>query len=120
MYKFEVDERKKVFSVYGTGLFTVKECEDFIKEFRTKTKTFNSNGFALVLDCKDVVTNTQDVAPYMVEMAKMYIEVPFKKRFMVVPKSAVATMQLKRVAKDDFYSQVSLVTSKEEALEQFK
>lgn len=119
MFEVTIDKSKNTFSVYGKGLFSADECKNLINDFRSKAKTFTSKDFALIVDGRDISTNTPDVAPFLEEMSKMYLETQFKERYFVVPKSTLANMQIKRLAKDDFYSKVTLVTSVEEAIQKF-
>ncbi len=117
MFTMEVDQAKKIFSIFASGFFTMQEGVDFINEYRTKTSQVNPKEYTLIVDGREVKASAQDVAEQLKNMLMLYMSVPFKKRIIVQQQSAVALGQTKRIGKDiQGFDTIIFVESPEEAL----
>ncbi len=117
MFTMEVDQTKKIFSIFASGFFTMQEGVDYINEYRTKTSQLDPKEYTLIVDGREVKASAQDVAEQLKNMLMLYMSVPFKKRIIVQQQSAVASGQTKRIGKDiPGFDTIIFVESPEEAL----
>jgi hypothetical protein len=114
MVKFETDNSKKIFFVYAKGVILASEISDLISSFEEAAKKVDTSQYALIVDAKEQKTIAPDAAPLLERCLKMYVDIPFKKRFSVVLDSAVAMLQVKKVGKENI-DPFTMVTSVEEA-----
>jgi len=116
MYKMEVDPVKKVFYIYAAGFFSMEEGTRFIAEYMEKTGTISPNQYNLIVDSKEVKPSAPDVANALQELMKLYMNVPFKKRFIVKLDSAIGMSQVNRLSKEiPGFDTIVFVDSSEQA-----
>lgn len=118
MYKMEVDNSKKVFSIYASGFFSMQEGMQFIAEYQAKTSQINPNEYTLIVDGREVKASAQEVVEQLKNMLMLYMSVPFKKRIIIQQQSVIAANQTKRIAQEipDFDT-IVFVETPEQALE---
>ncbi len=114
MVTFEIDTSKKAFLVKASGVILASEIESLINDFKEGAKKVDTSQYVLIVDAKEQKTISPDGAPLLEQCMKMYVETPFKKRFSVILESAVAMLQVKKVAKENV-DPFTMVTSLEEA-----
>lgn len=101
MYTMELKENEKVFLITMSGLMTEEESRSYIDEFKKKIKTMNTHKYNIVVDAKELKTSPQELTGLMEQAMDLITNTPFKTRYSVMPKSAVATSQVKRVARKE-------------------
>ncbi|MCX7709433.1 MAG: hypothetical protein N2484_06235 [Clostridia bacterium] len=99
MYKMEVDAVKKVFLIVAEGFFTMEEGQKFTADYQTKTNSFKPQEYTLIVDAKEIKPSSPEVAQALQAVMGMYIEVPFKKRFVIKLDSTIAQSQVQRLGK---------------------
>lgn len=99
MYQLEVDKVRKIFHAHASGFFTVEDGKSFLTEYDKITKTFPAKDYALIIDAPDLKPSTPDVAEMLGLLLQKYMEVPFKKRFLITKGNIVAINQFKRLGK---------------------
>lgn len=99
-YQLEVDNTKKVFHAQAAGFFTEKDGESFLKDYNDITKTFSSKDYTLVIDAPELKPSSPEVAKMLGVLLQRYMEVPFKKRFLVTKGNVITMSQFKRLGKE--------------------
>lgn len=113
----EIDRSKKLFTINASGFFSKKESEDFLTEYKSKTKQLNPKEFTMIVNGRDLKTSTQDVAEQLKDVMKLYAKDPFKKKILVQQASTVGKMQTQRLCKDiPGFDSMLLVNTLEDAL----
>ena len=107
-YKMTLNQEKKVFNIYAEGIMTPELGAAYTNEFIEKSKSIDSKEWSLVIDVKNLNTNSHDVAEMLVVVMKLYFSVPYKKRYMTKIQNAVCFMQVKKLgaAIPDFNSMI--------------
>lgn len=119
MYKIEHRKEQKILFIKAIGALTLEEGKKFVEDIKKNISAANTEQLYLVLDGTEVDTTAQEAIQFMEEANQLYFKTPFKGRFMILSKSAVASMQLKRVSKN-VGSDMVYVSSYEEVLEKIK
>lgn len=96
-YEMLVEKDKKVFRAYAEGFFTMEDGENFVKDFIQKSKGLSD--YNLIVDGKGVKPSNPEVADALKNALKLYIQTPFKARYIVKQDSAVGIMQSRRLVK---------------------
>ncbi len=99
-YQFDVDNVKKVFHAQAAGFFTEEDGESFLKDYNEATKTFPSKDYALVIDAPELKPSSPEVAKMLGVLLQRYMEVPFKKRFLVTKGNIITISKFKRLGKE--------------------
>lgn len=99
-YQFEVDELKKVFHAEAAGFFSEEDGASFLKDYLEITKTFPAKEYALIIDAPELKPSSPEVAKMLGGLLEKYMEVPFKKRFLVTKGNAITSSQFKRLGKE--------------------
>jgi len=115
MYHIELDKSKELFIVKGFGLYKEDELLSFINDLKTKINLINPRDYKLVLDTSKLKTSGQKTLPIMNDIMQIYLETPFKKRFYVQSESVTANMQMKRTGKNDFFDNLTIISSIKES-----
>lgn len=100
MYKVEINNTKKSFNLTFEGVFTPTEVDAFLKEYQAKISSINSTDYILIANATNISISKQDMLPLMKNCFSLYMQTPFKKRYIVEGSSAVTNMQMKRVSKE--------------------
>lgn len=117
MYKMEIKTNEKVFLITMSGLMTEKESVSYIEELEKNIKAINPTQYSIVVDTRELKTTSQQLIGLMEQAMELITNTIFKKRYSIMPKSLVATMQVKRVAKEDNkFNDSIIVESYEEVL----
>ncbi len=99
-YQFEVDKIKKVFHAQAAGFFSEEEGKAFLKDYDEIAKKIPTKDYALIIDAADLKPSSTDVAKVLFEVLKRYMEVHFKKRFLITKGNLITVSQFKRLGKD--------------------
>ncbi|MCF0148237.1 MAG: hypothetical protein HUJ77_07545 [Clostridium sp.] len=99
-YQFEVDNVKKVFHAEAAGFFSEEDGNSFLKDYIESTKTFTAKEYTLVIDAPELKPSSPEVAKMLGYLLNKYMEVPFKKRFLVTKGNVITVSQFKRLGKD--------------------
>lgn len=121
MYRMEVNNSNKTFFILAEGFFTMEEGQKFAGEYQTKVSSINPPEFTLIVDAKGVKPSSPEVAEALQSVMGMYINVPFKKRFMVKLDSSIAQSQVQRLGKSiPGFDLIEFTDSSEEAFIKLK
>ncbi len=101
MYIIKVDEKEKVFSIIMSGFMTESESKAYIRDFKLNVRSILPSQYSIIVDTQDMKTASQNLIPLMLEAQELIVTTPFKKRYSIMPKSAVAEGQIERVGKED-------------------
>ncbi|MBE6053252.1 MAG: hypothetical protein E7212_04935 [Clostridium sartagoforme] len=99
-YELSVDNVKKIFHAEASGFFSVEDGESFLKDYDEITKTFPARDYALIIDAPDLKPSSTEVAKLLGGLLNKYMEVPFKKRFLVTKGNIITISQFKRLGND--------------------
>lgn len=99
-YQFEVDKTKKIFHAKASGYFAEEDGQSFLKDYAEITKTFPSKDYTLIIDAPDLKPSNLEVAKMLGVLLEKYMEVPFKKRFLITKGNPITMSQFKRLGKD--------------------
>lgn len=114
LIKIEVDSKKKAIIVTASGMLKAEEVSSYINELQDAVKRIDPSQFALIIDAREQKAVAPDAVPHLEKALKLYVDIPFAKRFSVVLESTVAMQQVKRVGKDEV-NQFIMVNSIDEA-----
>ncbi|GAA0176614.1 hypothetical protein SH2C18_00020 [Clostridium sediminicola] len=115
-YEMIVDHNKKVFIAFAEGFFSMEQGERFCKEFIQKSNALPANEYNLIVDAGGVKPSTKEVAEALNNAIKLYIEGPFKKRFVVKLSDFIGQSQFVRLGKTrPGFDKLTFVSSKDEA-----
>ena len=125
VFKMEVDSGKKVLIAFAEGFFSMEQGLAFTEAFIDAAHKVSKYGdYSLVIDAKGVKPSTPDVSQALGKAMALYVsdDFIFRKRFMTKLTSAIAQVQVERLAKGipGFSSKATFVDSKEEALKMLK
>lgn len=101
MYKMEVKTNERILLITMSGLMTEKESLAYIEELNKNIKRINPTQYSMVVDTRELKASPQNLINLMEQAMELITTTPFKRRYSIMPKSAVATMQVKRVSKED-------------------
>lgn len=96
-YEMHIEKDKKIFRAYAEGFFSMEDGAGFTNDFIEKSKGLSD--FTLIVDARGVKPSTPEVAAALGNAIRMYIQTPFKARYIVRQESAVGHMQSKRLTK---------------------
>lgn len=109
MSKYSMEMRGDLFYLVGEGLFSCEDARSFIYDFKTFVKKNRTNDKVLLIDNRNLKTSCQEVKPFIEEMSLLYRDTPFKKKFIMMPKSLIASMQLKRDDETGIFDQFEYI-----------
>jgi hypothetical protein len=119
MYKIEIVPTKNLFIVTMSGFMKEDESKAYLDEFRRKLRTITPSNFNIVVDTHELITASKNLTDLMKEAQELIVRTPFKKRYSIMPKSIIATSQIKRVGKDDeVFKNTTFAESYEDVLKQ--
>lgn len=97
MYKIELKAKEKIFLIAIEGLATEKEIISYVNDLKMNIMKINPAEYYAVADLRKLITSPQNFTMLMEQSIKLIADTPFKKRYSIMPASATASMQLKRV-----------------------
>lgn len=97
MFKIKADERKKVVTIEVGGFFKNEEGQAFLNDYNKQVKAINPSNYSLIILGEGLATSSQEMAVILENTVNMYKSTGFKKYYGTLPKSASASMQLKKV-----------------------
>lgn len=97
MYKIELKTKEKIFLIAIEGQAAEKEIISYVNDLKTKIMKINPTDYYVVTDLRKLVTSPQNFTMLMEQSIKLIADTPFIKRYSIMPESATASMQLKRV-----------------------
>ncbi|WP_426350582.1 hypothetical protein ACPWSR_04880 [Alloiococcus sp. CFN-8] len=117
MYEITINPVKKEVYAFAEGFFTLEEANSFIADFKSKTSNINTSGYNLIVNTKELKTCTPEVAAKLADVMAMYIENPYKGRYIVKLESVVTQSQVNRLGKSipGFIENVVFVDDENEA-----
>lgn len=96
-YEFSLDQTKKVFHAQASGSFSVEDGNSFINDYKNLTKSLPANTYSLIINAPELKPSSPEVAEMLGSLLKMYIDVPFKSRYLVTKGNTITMMQFKRL-----------------------
>lgn len=114
MFKFEINEVKNVVHVTVEGLFSDEMAKSYINEYQSTLAKIVPSTYTLFVDGREQKVVDSTVFEDMQMAIDLYLSSGFKKVFIALPKSAVATLQIKRL---NGYDKLTFVKTAEEAYE---
>ncbi|NFA44619.1 hypothetical protein EXM65_19235 [Clostridium botulinum] len=112
-YTMDVIGNKAILS--SKGMFSKEDAENYISDFITFTKSNNTSSLILVIENAELKTSFPDVKPFYDKMSDLYINSNFKKKYMLMPASAIAGMQIKKLD-EKFFSEIKVISSIDQAI----
>ena len=97
MYKIELKTNGKILLINMSGFMTQEESISYIKELKKNIKDISPTQYSIVVDSRELKTFSQQLLGSIEESMSLITNTPFKKRYTIIPKSIIATMQIKRV-----------------------
>lgn len=101
MYTIENNKAKKVLHITVAGLFKEEEAKSYIKDYQASVKLLQPSGYTLVIDGSGQTTVPQTIGEDMQNAVNLYESSGFKQVIIVMPSSAIASMQVKRLKMSD-------------------
>lgn len=114
-YGVTLNTKDKVVLAFASGFVKLEDASDLVKQFKDVAGKVNTKEYVLIVDGKDAKTVTPDVVPLLQEVTELYINTPFKAKYMVALEAGIKTNQIKRVS-SDFMGSLQPVASIDEAL----
>lgn len=96
-YELAIDEVKKVFHAKASGFFAPEDGTSFMKDYDELTKSLKENVYTLILDAPELKPSSPEVAAALGILLQKYMDVPFKKRYLITNGNPVTIMQFKRL-----------------------
>ena len=112
-YSMEVMGNKAILS--SRGMFSKEDAETYISDFIDFTKSNNTSSLILVIENAELKTSFPDVKPFYDKMSELYIKSNFKKKYMLMPASAIAGMQIKKLD-EKFFNEIKVISSIDQAI----
>lgn len=118
MYSIELRESDKVFFVKASGSVNEEEGKSLISDLLKQLEEIDCSNLFLVLDAEGVIASNQSATYLMEKVMQIYIDSPFKNKFIISSKNVVTNLQVKRVGKStNFETAIKPVKSYEEVLD---
>ncbi|GGN98468.1 hypothetical protein [Saccharibacillus kuerlensis] len=112
-FNVEVDKTKKLFIATVGGFFQMSDAEGFAFQFMQAGSQIQSSEYTLVVNAHELATVKQDLLDLLEQAFKMYMTLGFKKIYMVESKSAITSLQIRKIAEKTNFSGI-LVKSMDE------
>lgn len=112
-FNVETDQTRKLFIATVGGFFQMSDAEGFALKFMQEGSQIKTSEYTLVVNAYELSTVKQDLLDMLEQAFKMYMTLGFKKIYMVESKSAITSMQIRKVAEKTNFSGV-LVKSMDE------
>ncbi|MBW6410231.1 hypothetical protein [Clostridium weizhouense] len=112
-YTMEVIGNKAI--LHSEGMFSKEDAENYMSDFITFTKSNNTSGLILVIENSNLKTSFPDVKPFYDKMSELYIKSNFKSKYMLMPESAIAGMQIKKIDQE-FFNKIKIISNIDQAI----
>ncbi|NFI96142.1 hypothetical protein FC961_17565 [Clostridium botulinum] len=112
-YSMEIVGNKAILS--SKGMFSKEDAENYINDFVTFTKSNSTSSLILVIENGELKTSFPDVKPFYDKMSDLYINSNYKKKYMLMPASAIAGMQIKKLDQK-FFNEIKVISSIDQAV----
>ncbi|MDP4164765.1 MAG: hypothetical protein Q8898_16855 [Bacillota bacterium] len=99
-YELKYSADKDMFSVRVWGFYSPEDALAFIKDYTDITKKFKPEKTSLVIDGTDLLTSKPEAKVLLVECLKLYMQLPYKNRLFLKPKSATAGIMISSAMRD--------------------
>jgi len=99
-YTMSVNPATKTVDMTVSGTFTPEKAQQFVNDYQSRIAKINASEYVLEFDCRDLDVVTQDMIPNLESCLALYKSSGFKKVEVGIRKSAIISMQLKRLAKN--------------------
>ncbi len=96
-YDMKLDEDKKVFHAQASGFFESEDGASFMRDYDELTKSLKADVYTLILDAPELKPSSPEVAAALSILLQKYMDVPFKKRYLITQGNPVTIMQFKRL-----------------------
>ncbi len=96
-YDMTTDNGEKTFHLYAEGFFTEEDGQSFIYDYNRLVKTFSTKDYKLIIDVSGLKPSTPKVGELLQSLLARYIEVPFKKRYLITGGNPITVSQCKRL-----------------------
>jgi hypothetical protein len=116
MYKFDINTSKKLFHITAEGMFDNEMGEAYLRDYKKNLSKINPSEYVLLVDSRKQITINPQTSELLGETLKMYMDAPFKKRYVVKIDSVIAMSQVKRLAGPEFSQKIELVDTPEEII----
>ena len=97
MFTFEVNPTTKVVEVTVSGFFSEAEANNYIAEFQRTVRSITPSTHTLLINGTDQKLASQNLLEQYQGAVDLYLSANFKKTIIVLPQSAVAVMQIKKL-----------------------
>ncbi|QUH30718.1 hypothetical protein [Vallitalea guaymasensis] len=99
-YTMEVNETEKFVHLSASGFYKEEDGDSFINAYNKLVGSMNTNNYVLVINLSnDLKPSSPPVADKLTDLMKRYIEVPFKRRFLLTEGNIITISQFKRLGK---------------------
>lgn len=108
-YTMKVNVAEKTVDMTVSGTFTPEKAKQFVDDYQLKLSSVNTSEFVLQFDCRDLDVVTKEMIPDLENCLALYKSSGFKKVEVGIKKSAIISMQLKRLASNVGLTQFEVV-----------
>jgi hypothetical protein len=98
-YSMELDPQKKIFSIYAEGSFSAELGQKYVEEFVQKSNSIEPTDWILTIDVINLNTVGNDAAKILMEVLKLYLSFPYKKRYITTIRNSICNIQVKNMGK---------------------
>jgi anti-anti-sigma regulatory factor len=98
MFEMNVNSQKKVFIIKVAGFIQEEEAKKFMEAYNKNINSFKASEYSLILVADELSASKPEMIPALEGVVNLYKSTGFKNYYSTTPKSAVTSMQLKRVA----------------------
>jgi len=117
MYKMELKTNGKILLINRSGFMTQEESISYLEELKKNIKNICPTEYSIVVDSRELKASSQQLLVSIEEAMSLIAVTPFKKRYSILPKSIIATMQINRVGMGiNKFNNIIFVESYEEIL----
>jgi hypothetical protein len=92
---------KKVLLITINGLMTEKDSISYIEELKMNIRKINPVEYSFAADLRELKTSPQNLINLMKKSIEIIASAEFKKRYIIMPESIIASSQLKRVGQEN-------------------
>ncbi len=97
MYRLDVDRSNKRFTVILSGFWTLEEGTRYLDDYQEQVSSFDPREYVLMIDARDIKTSTPEVANLFQKALQLFVQDPFKNRFMTKLRHVMAQLQIARL-----------------------
>lgn len=95
-YEIKIEPLEKKFSVFVSGNADPAAVQGFVNEFKQKTGEINTGEYELVVDCREMKVEAQEMTDKLASVFQMYDQAGFKKIIFEIS-NVIVKMQIHRV-----------------------